>query len=128
LTFPFATFERPRPGEKRAGRRWYHHGWNTPLSWELILRIPPRLPRFLLAPLHHLTSLIFFICTPRERGAVRRNLRRVTGKTGLANLRLAYRLFWNFSRFLVAYAEIKDLDLERFRRRRCGGDAAPDSR
>ncbi len=61
---------------------------------------------------------------PRERAAARRNLRRVTGKTGLANLRLAYRLFWNFSRFLVAYTEIKDLDLPQFRDRLLGVDEA----
>jgi len=117
LTSPSAVSDRPETREADARRRWYAHGWNTSLSWKLILRITPRLPRFVLAPLHHLTSLTFFIFMPRERAAVRRNLRRVTGKSGLANLRLAYRLFWNFSRFMVAYAEMKDLELGQVRER-----------
>jgi KDO2-lipid IV(A) lauroyltransferase len=122
LNSPPAASEKPDLRRQGTSRRWYYHGWNTPLSWKLILRITPRLPRFVLAPLHHITSLVFFICMPRERAAARRNLRRVTGKTGLANLRLAYRLFWNFSRFLVAYTEIKDLDLDQFRDRLIGVD------
>ena len=122
MNFPSSASEKPDPRRQGAGRRWYYHGWNTPLSWKLILRITPRLPRLVLVPLHHLTSLVFFICMPRERAAARRNLRRITGKTGLPNLLLAYRLFWNFSRFLVAYTEIKDLDLDRFRDRMIGAD------
>ena len=51
---------------------------------------------------------------------MRRNLRRVTGEKGLSGLRLAYRLFWNFSRYLVAYAEMKDLSLGQFRHRLSG--------
>jgi KDO2-lipid IV(A) lauroyltransferase len=107
------------PGEE-ASRRWYFHGWNTSLSWELIHRITPRLPWPVLAPLHHLTSLVFFAGLSRERAAVRRNLKRVTGRAGLANLRLAYRLFWNFSRFMVAYTEMKEMELERCRDRLIG--------
>ncbi len=112
MTSSSAVSERTEPR-----RRWYRHRWNTPLSWELILRITPRLPRFLLTPLHHATSLLFFLCMPRERAAARRNLGRVTGRSGLASFRLAYRLFWNFSRFLVAYSEMRDLALDRFRSR-----------
>ena len=87
--------------------RGCEHGLNRKLSWELFLRIPPRLPLFLRVPLHHVTTLACFACMPRERAAARRNLRRVTGATGLANLRLAYRLFYNFSRFLVTYGEMR---------------------
>jgi Kdo2-lipid IVA lauroyltransferase/acyltransferase len=111
---PTALSEKAAPGRSPA-RRWYFHGFNTSLSWKLIERITPRLPRVVLAPLHHLTSLVFFAAMPRERAAVRRNLRQVTGRRGLSNLRLAYRLFWNFSRFLVAYTEMKNLDPDRFR-------------
>ncbi len=111
LTRPAASRERP------ARRRWYFHPFNTPLSWELILRITPKLPRFVMIPLHHLTSLVFFACMPKERRAVRRNLQRITGKTGLRNFRLTYRLFHNFSRFMVAYTEIRHLEIERFRQR-----------
>ena len=91
----------PRP-------RWHRHGFNRPLSWELILRITPRLPRFVLVPLHHATTLVCMACMPRERAAARRNLERVTGARGLSALRLRYRLFLNFSRFMVTYAEMLD--------------------
>ena len=91
----------PRP-------RWYRHGLNRPLSWELILRITPRLPRFVLVPLHHATTLVCMACMPCERAAVRRNLARVSPARGLRGLLLRYRLFYNFSRFMVAYAEMLD--------------------
>ena len=91
-----------------APRRWYRHGLNRPLSWELILRITPRLPRFVLVPLHHVTTLACMACMPRERAAARRNLARVSGARGLSGLWLRYRLFHNFSRFMVAYAEMLD--------------------
>ena len=66
--------------ETAAGRRWYRHGLNRPLSWELVLRITPRLPRFLLVPLHHVTTFVCMLCMPSERAAARRNLQRVTGR------------------------------------------------
>lgn len=93
-------------GNPTATRRWYSHGLNRPLSWELVLRITPRLPRFVLVPLHHVATLVCMIFMPNECAAARRNLRRVTGKRGLAGLFLLYRLFHNFSRFMVAYAEM----------------------
>ncbi len=110
-------------GAARAGR-WHAHGWNRPLSWELILRVTPRLPRVVLAPLRHATSLLCFACMGRERGAARRNLRRITGRRGLRNLRDAYRLFHNFSRFMVAYAEMRRLDPDRLERRLVDARAA----
>jgi KDO2-lipid IV(A) lauroyltransferase len=110
---PGAT-EQAASSEGKPAARWYTHGWNNRLSWELILRVIPWVPWFLLVPLHHFTTLLCFACMPRERAAARRNLARVTGATGWANLKLAYRLFFNFSRFMVAYTELKDLDPARF--------------
>jgi len=104
----------------RAPRRWYTHGWNRPLAWELILRVTPRLPRFALRPLHHLTTSLCFAMMHKERAAARRNLSRVTGRGGFTSLRLAYRLFFNFSRFMVAYSELRDLRLAQIRHRLIG--------
>lgn len=98
-------------------RRWYTHRFNTSLSWELIFRITPKLPRPLLLATHHLTTTICFLCFHRERAASRRNLMRITGKGPLASLGLTYRLFYNFSRFMVAYAGMRDARLEQFRDR-----------
>src|SRR4029450_11837293 len=115
MPFPFhsevllaspSTLAEAAPAAQTAHRRWYSHGFNTPLAWDLIHRITPRLPRWILVPLHHATSLLFFLILSRERKAARSNLRRITGKSGFANLRLTYRLFFNFSRFMVAYTEI----------------------
>jgi KDO2-lipid IV(A) lauroyltransferase len=103
-------------------RRWHRHSFNRRLSWELIDRITPRLPRLLLVPLHHVTSAIFFLALSDERAAARRNLRRVTGRTGWANLRLAYRLFHNFSRVMVAYGELRRLAPEQVAPRIDGAD------
>ena len=92
--------------QEATGPTWYTHAWNRPLSWELILRITPRLPRPLLVPFRHATSFLCFLLMRSERAAVRRNLERVTGATGLSNLRMCYRLFYNFSRFMLTYAEM----------------------
>ena len=117
---PTTLTESTAPRERSTRQRWYFHRFNTPLVWKLILRIPPRLPRFMLAPLHHASSLFCFACMRRERAAARRNLRRITGKRGWSNLLVAYRLFLNFSRFMVAYTEIRRLRFDDFRGRVLG--------
>lgn len=85
--------------------RWYRHRWNTDLSWRLILRIIPRVPPFLRPPIHLVTTAICFAAMGEERRASRRNLRRVTGKKGLALFFLSFRLFYDFSKFMVVYTE-----------------------
>jgi lauroyl/myristoyl acyltransferase len=85
---------------------WYRHGFNTDVSWRLILAIMPRVPRPLRPALHVSFTLIFFLVLGDERRAARRNLERVTGRRGTSSLLLTYRLFYNFSRFLVAYTSM----------------------
>jgi len=89
-----------------------------------MLAVVPRLPRFLLLPLQYATTCLCFTVMRRERRAVQRNLTRVTGRTGFANFILSYRLFFNFSRFMVAYAELGKLQIERFRHRVDGLESA----
>ncbi len=96
--------------------RWYTHGWNRALSWRLIHGILPRVPRVLRPPLHLVTTLVCFAAMPRERRAVRLNLERVTGRSGLAARLLAFRLFYNFSKFMVAYTDLVLFDPVRLRR------------
>ncbi|HEV8375287.1 MAG TPA: lysophospholipid acyltransferase family protein [Candidatus Polarisedimenticolia bacterium] len=117
-----STLVEPAPAASPAHRRWYSHRFNTPLAWELIQRITPRLPRWILVPLHHATSLFFLLILSRERSASRSNLQRITGKEGWGNLTLTYRLFFNFSRFLVAYTEIPNLERADFRKRIDGAE------
>jgi KDO2-lipid IV(A) lauroyltransferase len=66
---------------------------------------------------HHLTTSLCCLCFHGERAASRRNLKRITGKSGFANLVLTYRLFYNFSRFMVGYAEMRGAPLERLKDR-----------
>ncbi len=86
--------------------RWYTHGWNRDISWRLILGIVPMVPRALRPPIHFATSLLCFVAMPRERRAARRNLERITGRRGFASGLLAFRLFYNFSKFMVAYTDL----------------------
>ena len=86
--------------------RWHTHGWNRGLSWRLIHAVVPRVPRPLRPALQLLTTLLCFAAMPRERRAARRNLERVTGRRGNASRLLAFRLFYNFSKFMVAYTDL----------------------
>jgi lauroyl/myristoyl acyltransferase len=99
------------PGARRAPgggerARWYTHGWNRDLSWRLIHAIIPRVPRPLRPPIHLATTLLCFAAMPRERRAARRNLERITGRSGGASRLLSFRLFYNFSKFMVAYTDL----------------------
>ena len=87
--------------------RWHTHRLNTPLSWRLIYGITPSLPGFAVKALRHAVSAACFLTMTRERGAVARNLEQVTGMTGPALWWRAYRVFANFSRFMVAYASLR---------------------
>ncbi len=101
--------------------RWYTHGWNRELSWRLIHAIVPRVPRPLRPPIHLLATLFFYAVMPRERHAVRRNLARIAGRPGPAPHREAFRLFYNFSIFMVGYTDLVAGDPERLRSRNTGG-------
>jgi len=91
-------------GNVRPG--WHRHRFNTDRSWRLILAIVPRVPKWLRPALHFGATLVFFLVMGNERRAAQRNMRRVTGKRGAAGLLLTFRLFYNFSRFLVAYIDL----------------------
>ncbi len=88
---------------------WYAHGWNTSTSLRLILTIIPRVPRRLVPPIGVLTTALCLACMKRERRAARRNLRRILGRGGWRLERAVWRLFYNFSRFMVAYCDLPGL-------------------
>lgn len=114
----------PAPAGNRGAPpvRWYTHGWNRDLSWRLIHAVIPRVPRLLRPPLHFVATLVCFAAMPRERCAARRNLERVTGRTGMASRLLAFRLFYNFSKFMVGYTDLVRLRPGEMPRRVEGGD------
>jgi KDO2-lipid IV(A) lauroyltransferase len=66
----------------------------------------PRLPRFLHPPVAALAALIFFLILKRERRAVTGNLRRVSGKRGVALQWKVYRVFYSFCDLMVSYCYV----------------------
>jgi len=69
----------------------------------MIFAVMPRLPRFLHPPVAAVTALVFFFILKRERRAVTGNLRRVSGKRGLALQWKVYKVFYSFCDLMVSY-------------------------
>ncbi len=105
------------PQDDARAVRWHTHGWNRGLSWRLIHGIIPCVPRPLRPPIHLATTLLCFGAMPRERRAARRNLGRITGRGGLASHLMSFRLFYNFSKFMVGYTDLRPFRPERVERR-----------
>ena len=61
-------------------------------------------PRFVQPPMAAVTALIFYLLLKRERRAVAGNLRRVTGRRGVALHWKVYRVFYSFCDLMVSYA------------------------
>ena len=83
--------------------RWYEHRFHNTTALRMIFFIMPRLPRFLHPSVAVLTALIFFLMLKRERRAVTGNLRRVSGKRGLALQWRVYWVFYSFCDLMVSY-------------------------
>jgi len=83
--------------------RWYEHRFHNTTALRMIFLIMPRLPRVLHPPVAVVTALIFFLILKSERRAVTGNLRRVSGKRGLALQWKAYRVFYSFCDLMVSY-------------------------
>jgi len=86
--------------------RWYEHGYYNTLSLKIIFGTIPRLPKWVHPPIAVITALLFFVLLKRERKAVAANLRRVTGASGVAVLWKAYRVFYSFCDYMVAYCYV----------------------
>jgi predicted LPLAT superfamily acyltransferase len=94
--------------------RWYQHRFHNTTALRMIFIIMPRLPRFLHPPVAAVTALIFFLILKQERRAVTGNLRRVSGKRGLALQWKVYRVFYSFCDLMVSYCfvpQATDLEL-----------------
>jgi Kdo2-lipid IVA lauroyltransferase/acyltransferase len=86
--------------------RWYEHRFHNPTALRTIFGVMPRLPRFLHPPVAAVAALIFFLILKRERRAVTGNLRRVSGKRGLALKWKVYRVFYSFCDLMVSYCYV----------------------
>jgi predicted LPLAT superfamily acyltransferase len=86
--------------------RWYEHRFHNPTALRMIFVIMPRLPRFFHPPVAAVAALIFFLILKRERRAVTGNLRRVSGKRGLALQWKVYRVFYSFCDLMVSYCYV----------------------
>jgi predicted LPLAT superfamily acyltransferase len=83
--------------------RWYQHRFHNTTALRMIFAIMPRLPRIVHPPVAMLTAFIFFLMLRRERRAVTANLRRVSGKHGVALRWKVYRVFYSFCDLMVSY-------------------------
>jgi predicted LPLAT superfamily acyltransferase len=72
----------------------------------MIFAIMPRLPRFLHPPVAAVTALVFFLILKRERRAVTGNLRRVSGKRGIALRWKVYWVFYSFCDLMTSYCYV----------------------
>ncbi len=86
--------------------RWYQHRFHNVLTHRIIFCTVPWMPRFVQRPVAAATALIFFFLLKRERQAVARNLRRISGKRGLGLQWKVYRVFYSFCDFMVAYCYV----------------------
>lgn len=86
--------------------RWYEHGFHNTTALRMIFVIMPRLPRFLHPPVAAVAALVFFFILKRERRAVTGNLRRVSGKRGLALQWKVYWVFYSFCDLMVSYCYV----------------------
>jgi KDO2-lipid IV(A) lauroyltransferase len=83
--------------------RWYGHRFHTVAALRLVFFTMRWTPRWVQAPLAMVTALVFFLILKRERRAVAGNLRRVTGRRGLALRWRVYRVFYSFCDLMVSY-------------------------
>jgi predicted LPLAT superfamily acyltransferase len=83
--------------------RWYEHRFHNPTALRMIFAIMPKLPRLLHPLVAVVTALIFFLMLKRERRAVTGNLRRVSGKRGLALQWKVYWVFYSFCDLMASY-------------------------
>jgi predicted LPLAT superfamily acyltransferase len=83
--------------------RWYEHRFHNTKALRAIFIVMPRLPRILHPPLAAVTALFFFFILKRERRAVTGNLRRVSGKRGLALQWKVYWVFYSFCDLMTSY-------------------------
>ena len=86
--------------------RWYQHRFHNVTTHRIVFSTIPWVPRFLHPPIAVVTALIFFFLLKRERRAVARNLRRISGKRGLALQWKVYRVFYSFCDFMVSYCYV----------------------
>jgi KDO2-lipid IV(A) lauroyltransferase len=86
--------------------RWYEHRFHNLTAQRIIFAIIPRLPRFVHPPIAVVTALIFFLMLKQERRAVARNLRQVSGKSGLALQWKVYGVFYSFCDLMVSYCYV----------------------
>jgi len=86
--------------------RWYQHRFHTVSTLRLMFWAVARVPLFAQPPIAVVTALVFCYMLKRERKAVSRNLRQITGSSGLALLWKVYRVFYTFSDLMVSYCYV----------------------
>lgn len=85
---------------------WYQHRYHTPIAHAIVFAIIPKLPKFIHPPIAAATALIFYCLLSRERRAVTKNLRIITGSGAIALRFKAYAVFYSFCDLIVSYCYV----------------------
>ena len=93
-------------------KRWYEHGYHTPLSLKLIFCTIPHFPKWIHPPIAAVTALLFLFLLKSERKAVAGNLRRVSGGGRVVVMWKTYKVFYSFCDFMVSYCYVPDASHE----------------
>ena len=86
--------------------RWYQHRYHTISAHEIVFAIIPKVPRFAHPPIAAVTALLFYFLLPKERRAVRCNLRAITGSSGMVLRWKTYQVFYSFCDLIVSYCYV----------------------
>jgi KDO2-lipid IV(A) lauroyltransferase len=96
-------------------KRWYRHRFHNVNALSIVFSTMRWMPRFAQPPIAAVTALIFFLLLKRERRAVARNLRQVSGKRGLGLQWKVYRVFYSFCDLIVSYTCVPQASHEQLR-------------
>jgi Kdo2-lipid IVA lauroyltransferase/acyltransferase len=102
--YPSRSYPSVRPHDgRRKVTRWYEHRFHNTTALRMIFAVMPRVPRVLHPAMAVVTALVFFFILKKERRAVNGNLRRVSGKSGIALQWKVYCVFYSFCDLMVSY-------------------------
>jgi KDO2-lipid IV(A) lauroyltransferase len=86
--------------------RWYHHRFHSVGILRFVFFSMRVVPRFAQPPFAAVTALCFYLGLRRERAAVTRNLRRISGRGGLELHWKVYRVFYSLCDLIVSYSRV----------------------
>ena len=107
-------------------KSWYRHQFHNESALSIVFFTMRWLPRFAQPPVAAVTALNFFLLLKRERRAVARNLRQVSGRRGLGLHWKVYLVFYSFCDLIVSYTCVPQASHEQLRSMLSNGEHGAD--